>query len=296
MESFSATHAGPSPVGAVPVLRGALPRPTERAYVEYVNYNDGAAEQAALGRVDSGEPAAAWRSVRDQFGPFSDAVLAYVLNHPSLGSLVRGDVADIAAGSCWLAGKVSPLPRVERVYAQDLSEGFLQRVGVPVFLDQGGDLAKLTLVASDFNHLPLSNASLDAAFMFAALHHSLSPIPTLREVLRCLRPGGVLFIYEAPLPILGVEKTRRWSETVTDASEIPLTFNDIKFYLAMAGAGAVTWHTLDFSRGPWRRLVRRLLRMARLENWVRPPQYLFIATAKGAADSQGMGPPKQSTG
>jgi SAM-dependent methyltransferase len=282
MKPLSVYPESPSTGADVPVLRGALPRPSERAYAEYLNYDGGAAEQGALERAAAGEPAAAWRSVRDEFGPFSDAVLAYVLEHPAIGALVHGAVADVAAGSCWLAGRVASLPRVERVYAQDLSEGFMRRVGVPVFRDQGGDLRKLTLVASDFNHLPLPDASLDAAFMFAALHHSLSPIPTLREVLRCLKPGGALFIYEAPIGVLQVERIRRWSVTVSEANEIPITFNDIKYYLTMAGAGAVTWHTLDFSRGPWRALARRLLRLTRLENWVRPPQYLFIATARDA--------------
>jgi len=269
----------------VPVVKGSLPRAGERAYVEYQNYEFGDAEALAAAWGDDEETA--WRQLREECEPFSEAVLDYLLSDDDLQTRVHGAVADIAAGSCWLAGKVSRLQQVERVYAQDLSQGFLERVGIRVFLDLGGDPSKLTFVASDFNDLPLPDGSLDAAFLFAALHHSLSPIPTLREVLRCLKPGGTLFVHESPVAQLRLEKVRRWSETVHNACEIPTTFNDIRYYLNMAGAGDVTWRRLDFSRNPFRRAVRRVLRGTRLENWLRPPAYLFVATARDA--SRGLG-------
>lgn len=265
-----------SRLAGVPVIKGSLPRAGERAYVEYQNYEFGAAEAFAAAWDDDEETA--WRRLREDCEPFSEAVLDYLLSDDELGARVHGAVADIAAGSCWLAGKLSRLQRVERVYAQDLSQGFLERVGIRVFLDLGGDPNKLTFVASDFNGIPLPDRSLDAAFLFAALHHSLSPIPTLREALRCLKPGGTLFIHESPVAQLRLEKVRRWSETVHNACEIPTTFNDTRYYLNMAGAGDVTWRRLDFSRNLFRRAVRRVLRGTRLENWLRPPAYLFVVT------------------
>jgi SAM-dependent methyltransferase len=271
---------GNNHLARVPVIEGSLPRVTERAYVEYQHYEFGGAEAVATARGDDEETA--WRQLREECEPFSEAVLDYLLSDEVLRARVRGVVADIAAGSCWLAGKVSRLQQVQRVYAQDLSQGFLERVGLRVFLDQGGDLSKLTFVASDFNDMPLPDGSLDTAFLFAALHHSLSPIPTLREVLRCLKPGGILFIHESPVAQLRLEKVRRWSETVHNACEIPTTFNDIRYYLNMAGAGDVTWRRLDFSRNVFRRAVREVLRRTRLENWLRPPAYLFVVTAGNA--------------
>ena len=262
---------------SIPVIRGSLPRVTERAYVEYHNYESGDAEVFASAWGDDEETA--WRKLREELEPFSEAVLQYLLNDDELRARVRGIAADIGAGSCWLAGQVSRVSQVDRVYAQDLSEGFLNRVGVRVFLDQGGDLSKLTFVTSDFNDLPLPDGSLDTAFLFAALHHSLSPIPTLREVLRCLKPGGTLFIHESPVAQLRLESVRRWSETVRNACEIPTTFNDIRYYLNMAGASDVTWRRLDFSRNAFRRAIREVLRRTHLENWLRPPAYLFVATA-----------------
>lgn len=263
--------------GHVPVIEGALPRAGERAYVEYEHYEFGGA--AAFASAWGDDEKSAWRRLREKLEPFSEPVLDILLADGELGSRVRGAVADIGAGSCWLAGRVSRLPQVERVYAQDLSPGFLEGVGVQVYADQGGDVAKLTLVSSDFSQIPLPSATLDTAFFFAALHHSLSPIPTLREILRCLKPGGTLFIHESPVAQLGLERDRRWSETVHNACEIPTTFNDIRYYLNMAGAVNVTWRRLDFSRNVFRRAVRGVLRATRIENLVRPPSYLFICEA-----------------
>lgn len=260
---------------------GRLPRESERSYIEYQKYESGEADKPADAGTE--DAATAWRRVQDEFGPFSDAVLDYLLNHEELGMLIRGSVADIGAGSCWLAGRVSRLDRVERVFAQDLSLGFLRRVGLPVFLDNGGDSRKLTFVVSDFNDIPLPNHSLDAALMFAALHHSLAPIPTIREILRCLKPTGTLFIYESPAPQLWLERGRRRSESVDETSEIPTTFNDIRYYLSMAGATDVSWHRLDYSRNAFRRIVRQALRRLRVENWLRPPNYLFVANASSIA-------------
>ncbi len=261
----------------VHLIEGALPRPSERAYVEFEHYEFGAA--AAFASEWGDDEKTAWRRLREKMEPFSEPVLDILLADPELSARVRGTVADIGAGSCWLAGKVSALDRVDRVYAQDLSPAFLRDVGVKCYGDLGGDLSKLTLVSSDFSQMPLPAATLDAAFFFAALHHSLSPIPTLREILRCLKPGGTLFIHESPVAELGVERDRRWSETVHNACEIPTTFNDIVYYLHMSGAQNVRWRRLDFSRNVLRRAVRGMLRASRIENWVRPPAYLFICEA-----------------
>lgn len=259
----------------VPVIVGTLPRVSERAYVEYEHYESGAAEVEASEYDD--DQKTAWRRLREQCEPFSEAVVDYLLRDAELSRRVHGAVADLGAGSCWLAGKISRLEAVERVYAQDLSRGFLERVGLPVFLDHGGDQGKLIFVVSDFNDIPLPDQSLDAVFLVAALHHSLSPIVSLREALRCLKPDGTLFIHESPVGQLWLEKDRRWSEGVTSACEIPTTFNDIKYYLNMAGATKVSWRRLDFSRNAFRALVRQGLRRTGLENWLRPPGYLFVA-------------------
>jgi len=262
---------------SVPVVEGALPRKGERAYVEYEHYEFGGAD--AFASEWGNDQKTAWRRLREKLEPFSEAVLDALLADDALAARVHGSVADIAAGSCWLSGKVSRLPAVERVYAQDLSLGFLEKVGTQVYEDLGGDFSKLTLVTSDFNSIPLESDSLDAAFLFAALHHSLSPIPTLREVLRCLKPGGTLFIHESPVAQFGLERDRRWSETVHNACEIPTTFNDIRYYLNMAGAVNTSWRALDFSRNKMRRAVRTVLRTTHVENLLRPPAYLFMCEA-----------------
>lgn len=83
------------------------------------------------------------------------------------------------------------LPRLrpdDRYLGLDIAERLLEvaRANVP-----GG-----TFVQQDLQRLRLRPESLDAVLCLGALHHAPEPQPVLRELLRGLRPGGLLLLRE----------------------------------------------------------------------------------------------------
>lgn len=74
---------------------------------------------------------------------------------------------------------------VEEVYALDIS---------PVIL-QERDSRDISIVG-DMEHLPFDDASFDATFFFASLHHVAKTEQALTEAFRVTRLGGYLVLYE----------------------------------------------------------------------------------------------------
>jgi SAM-dependent methyltransferase len=50
----------------------------------------------------------------------------------------------------------------------------------------------------DMNELPFENAQFDVAIYNASLHYSTDYVSTIREAVRCLRPGGTILIVDSP--------------------------------------------------------------------------------------------------
>jgi SAM-dependent methyltransferase len=51
---------------------------------------------------------------------------------------------------------------------------------------------------AEMNHLPFEDAQFDVVIYNASFHYSTDYIRTLREALRCLRPGGTVLIVDSP--------------------------------------------------------------------------------------------------
>jgi SAM-dependent methyltransferase len=62
-----------------------------------------------------------------------------------------------------------------------------------------GLTGEITLVAGDFHDLPFSDGYFDAVFCASSVHHTFRPWLILREMLRVLRPGGVLQLENEPV-------------------------------------------------------------------------------------------------
>ena len=58
---------------------------------------------------------------------------------------------------------------------------------------------RATLVAGDFHDLPFSTGYFDIVFCASSVHHTFQPWRVLREMLRVLRPGGVLRLENEPV-------------------------------------------------------------------------------------------------
>lgn len=104
-----------------------------------------------------------------------------------------GYVAELGAGSCGLSVCLSRLANVKRVTSLDISAKRMAKMIDHSVTVLGGDRAKITPVACDFNeNLPFSDGELDAVFFDAALHHTRSMWQTLAECNRILKNGGLL--------------------------------------------------------------------------------------------------------
>lgn len=259
----------------IPIIRGRRPVVHEKEYREWSKYESGSADiDAAQVPGPFPEP---WLNVVRAFEPASMPAFDRLLSSADLRRRIRGTVLDIGAGSCWLTAKVSLLPDVDRVFSVDLSEGFLCGAGLRVLRHLGAEMSKVTFVASDFNELPLESGLADCAFLFATLHHSLAPIRTLREVGRCVRTGGVMFILENPASVRKIRQARRTALGLSaDVTEIAYTLGELEYLIDVAAIGKASRFTYDILSSAKKMPLRRLVRRFGLENvLLDPPTYLW---------------------
>ena len=136
-----------------------------------------------------------------------------------------------------------------------LSRHFLTTVGERIIQRFDGDQTKITFAVSSFNRVPFPSADFDCAFLVAAIRHSLTPIKTLMEAHRLLRPGGVLIVVESPNAVIGLEQARARGVRVsrdTGITSICYTRREHEYMLRQAGFDQVP--CLSRGRGhPWRR-------------------------------------------
>ena len=242
-------------------------------------YEAGEAEACAQGVV--GPHQEPWLNVLDTYEPSSPAAIDLVLQHPEIRPLVFGHVIDLGAGTCWATARFSTVHAIERVVALDMSERFLTEVGSRVLHQVGGDESKVAFAVGSYNDVPLPSASFNTAFLIAAIHHSLSPIKTLLEARRLLRPDGTLVLVEQPAPLLGVNGVRRrfiGLSRSTSTTELCYTFGELRYLLQHAGFDSLKFYPVDaLTRGRGRRVLRKGLRALGIEALVRPPTYVIVA-------------------
>jgi ubiquinone/menaquinone biosynthesis C-methylase UbiE len=96
-------------------------------------------------------------------------------------------VADIGAGTGFVAAGLAP--KAAKVYGFDASAEMLSvaRRNLEKF-------ANVELQQAPGDSIPLPDASLDGVFANMYLHHAPDPAAAIREMVRLLRPGGVLCI------------------------------------------------------------------------------------------------------
>jgi ubiquinone/menaquinone biosynthesis C-methylase UbiE len=98
-------------------------------------------------------------------------------------------VADVGTGTGYVATGLAPL--VHKVYGVDASAEML-RVAEESMRQQG--FTNVEFKAGDGLNLPFEDNSLDAVFANMYLHHIEEPSLAIVEMVRVLKPGGVLVI------------------------------------------------------------------------------------------------------
>lgn len=104
-------------------------------------------------------------------------------------------VLDIGAGNCWLSFRLALAGH--HPFAVDLSIG--ARDGLRAAEHYRTSLPELfPRFRAEMDHLPFQDEQFDLAVFNASFHYSENYEDTLREGLRCLRPGGMVAIVDTP--------------------------------------------------------------------------------------------------
>lgn len=134
---------------------------------------------------------AIWRIRARSFDVFITEVLS-PLERRRIGRPLT--VLDLGSGNGWLAYRLAR--RGHAVIALDLLDDALDGLGA---IRGYREDASLRPVLSEFDRLPLPDASADLAVFNASLHYSTDYCQTLRETLRVLRTSGTVVILDSPL-------------------------------------------------------------------------------------------------
>jgi ubiquinone/menaquinone biosynthesis C-methylase UbiE len=263
----------------IPIVVGKQPDPGVPEYGELLKYESGIATEIVAKLP--GKHADPWLNALDHFEPGSPAALEKVLKNPPIAGSVHGRVIDVAAGTCWATAILSQLERVTDVVALDLSRTFLTTVGDRIINYFSGKRDKIRFAISTFNAIPFEDGYFDCAFFIATLHHSQTPLLTLSEIHRVLRPEGTLFLLQYAPSVLGLRRAREEALKIArDSGFTDMTYSrsEIVYLLRSSGFKQIDFHPMDhLIRGSYKRAIRRLFRRLDIENLLLPVTYLFEA-------------------
>jgi ubiquinone/menaquinone biosynthesis C-methylase UbiE/DNA-binding transcriptional ArsR family regulator len=153
-------------------------------------------DATALGRVMQARTSQT-RSFFDSVGPEWDAVRKVfnddALRARGIARLVSPDllVADIGTGTGILASELASLGL--RVIAVDSSKRMLEAARTKFERD---GLASIELREGDVAALPIADDEVDAALAHMVLHYLPFPAEAVREMARCVKPGGSVVVVD----------------------------------------------------------------------------------------------------
>lgn len=127
------------------------------------------------------------RSYETYIGRWSRAVARRFI--PDLGLAAGGTWLDVGSGSGALTTEILGLAHPERVIALDRSFDFVAQSRRAI------NDRRTTFVAADAMNVPLGDGCADAAVSGLVLNFVPRPELAVREMLRCVRPGGLVAAY-----------------------------------------------------------------------------------------------------
>ena len=272
---------------SIPIIHGRKLEERLPEHREMLKYESGSADQDV--ENVPGPHSEPWLNALAAFEPASPPALERALMNPATGPAVRGKVIDLGAGSCWATARISKVQEVEDIVALDMSARFLTTVGDRIITQLSGNRKKIRFAVSSFNDIPMDSDYFDCAFLIAAIHHSVTPLRTLSEVLRVLKPNGSLLVIEAPSPVIGIRKARENAYQISvesGATELAYTRGEFEYMLRHAGFKDVNFYAVDdLTRNPVKLAIRKVLRAAGWEDVLLSVTYVIHAKKSERATS-----------
>jgi len=187
----------------------------------------------------------------------------HLLRHVLSAGEQPSAILDVGAGNGWLSHRLSALGH--HVVALDVSDDERDGLGRLVSYPAG-----IVAVQADFDALPFTPSQFDIVLFNGSLHYAASPVRTLANARRLLRPGGTLVVMDSPMfhaDLDGVamiaETVRRFADRFGLQNVIRQGRGYLTFALLAESASALRL-AAEFlpSRGSWTwRLGRRLARL-----------------------------------
>jgi ubiquinone/menaquinone biosynthesis C-methylase UbiE len=110
----------------------------------------------------------------------------------------QGSVLDVGTGTALIPIELCRSEPVAQVVAIDLAEHMLALGRVNV--SRAGFDGRIQLQCCDAKHMPFADASFAAVISNSIVHHIPQPGLVLSEMVRVVRPGGVLFVRDLLRP------------------------------------------------------------------------------------------------
>jgi ubiquinone/menaquinone biosynthesis C-methylase UbiE len=149
--------------------------------------------------MDTAEEALDYDTMDHSFvnGLFADQFVE-LLRGSSLRPQGRWQVLDVGTGTAQIPIEIVRRRSDLQIVAIDLSREML-KLG-QINLERAGVTASIRLEFVDAKQLPDADSSYDAVISNSIIHHIPEPLQSLREMVRVLRPGGILFVRDLMRP------------------------------------------------------------------------------------------------
>ena len=175
-----------------------------------------------------GHAAPKWDQIRrDWFGDTFHLEAMLALLDP------RWVLADLGAGTGFMLPVLAP--HVARIIAVEPVPAMLNAARARVRQQK---LVNVELRQGSLEKLPIDSASVDIALLALVLHYTIDPTIPLREVRRCLKPGGIILIIDLQphqVDLFRAQMGHRWMGFAQD---------QLESWLGEAGFVNARWHPL----------------------------------------------------
>lgn len=148
----------------------------------------GSSYYLGLPHVDAtGHNSGQWKIRAKSYGYLTDKIL------PASGE--GRSVLDLGAGNCWLSHRLAL--RGYKPVAVDLLINAQDGLGAAVHYEQHLGI-RIPRFQAEVERLPFQNGQFDVAVFNASFHYSENYETVLLEVLRCMKPGGMIVVCDTP--------------------------------------------------------------------------------------------------